>query len=57
VTHTHQLPTDIVTYNFAHLTIQEFLCAVYLSTLSSQHQQRIMSEHFDDYPNVFICVA
>jgi len=54
VTHTHQLPTDTITYNFAHLTIQEFLCAVYLSTLSSQDQQCIMNEHFDDYPNVFI---
>ena len=35
-THTYQLPTDINTYNFAHLTIQEFLCAVYISLLSPQ---------------------
>jgi len=48
------VPVDMITYNFAHLTIQEFLCSVYMSTLSSQEQQRIMSEHFDDYPNVFI---
>ena len=54
VTHTHQLPTDTITYNFAHLTIQEFLCAVYISTLSDQEQQRILSEHFEDFPNVFI---
>jgi len=54
VTHTHQLPTDIITYNFSHLTIQEFLCAVYISTLSDQDQQCILSENFDDYPNVFI---
>ena len=26
---THRLPTDTITYNFSHLTIQEFLCAVY----------------------------
>ena len=54
VTHTHQLPTDTITYNFAHLTIQEFLCALYMSTLSDQEQQRILSEHFDDFPNVLI---
>ena len=54
VTHTHQLPTDTITYNFAHLTIQEFLCALYMSTLSDQEQQRILSEHFEDFPNVFI---
>ena len=54
VTHTHQLPTDTITYNFAHLTIQEFLCALYMSTLSDQEQQRILGKHFDDFPNVFI---
>ncbi|XP_065887218.1 protein NLRC3-like isoform X2 [Dysidea avara] len=48
------IPVDTITYNFAHLTIQEFLCAVYMSTLSDQEQQRILSEHFDDYPNVLI---
>ncbi|XP_065901022.1 NACHT, LRR and PYD domains-containing protein 3-like isoform X2 [Dysidea avara] len=53
-THTHQLPIDTITYNFVHLTIQEFLCALYLSTLSDQKQQHMLSEHFDDYPNVFI---
>jgi len=53
-TPTHSVPVDNLTYNFAHLTIQEFLCAVYMSMLSSEEQQRIMSEHFDDYPNVFV---
>jgi len=53
-THTHQLPTDIITYNFLHLTIQEFLCAVYISTLSLEEQQRLLSRYFRDYPNVFI---
>jgi len=53
-THTHQLPTDTITYNFSHLTIQEFLCAVYISTLSQEEQQYLLSEHFDNYPNVFI---
>ena len=53
-THTHQLPTDTVTYNFSHFTIQEFLCAVYISTLSQEEQQRLLNEHFSDYSNVFI---
>ena len=48
------IPVDTIMYNFAHLTIQEFLCAVYMSTLSDQEQQCILSEHFEDYPNVFV---
>ena len=56
-THTHQLPIDIVTYNFLHLTVQEFLCSLYLSTLSQQEQLNFLREHFSDYPNVmmFFC--
>ncbi|XP_065898508.1 protein NLRC3-like isoform X2 [Dysidea avara] len=50
----HQLPTDTITYNFSHLTIQEFLSAVYISTLSQEEQQRLLSEYFGYYPNVFI---
>ena len=53
-THTHQLPIDTITYNFSHLTIQEFLCAVYISTLSQEKQLHLLSEHFNDYPNVFM---
>jgi len=54
-THTHQVPTDTVTYNFSHLTIQEFLCAVHISTLLSQEeQQHLMKTHLSEYPNVFI---
>ena len=52
-TPTHDLPVDTVTYNFSHLTIQEFLCAFYISTLSEQEQQRLLSKHFDDFPNLF----
>ena len=57
VTHTHQLPIDIVTYNFLHLTVQEFLCSLYMSTLSQQEQLNLLSEHFSEYPNVvmFLC--
>ena len=52
-----QLSTDINTYNFNHLTIQEFLCAVYISSLTQQEQLCLLREHFDDYPNVFIFVC
>ena len=50
---THELLTDINTYSFNHLTIQEFLCAVYISLLSQQEQLRLLREHFHEYPNVF----
>ena len=35
---THELLTDINTYSFNHLTIQEFLCAVYISLQSKKEQ-------------------
>ena len=56
-THTYQLIRDTVTYNFLHLTVQEFLCSLYMSTLSQQEQLKLLSEHFSDYPNVmmFLC--
>ena len=53
-THTRQLPTSTITYTFSHLTIQEFLCAVYISLLSQEEQQHLLSKHFSNYPNVFI---
>jgi len=53
-THTHVLPTDTITYSFSHLTIQEFLCAFYISKFSKEEQQRLLNKHFSDYPNVFI---
>ena len=58
VTETHQLSIDINTYNFNHLTIQEFLCAVHISlVLSQQEQLCLLREHFHDYPNVFTFVC
>ena len=56
-THTHQLLTDINTYSFNHLTIQEFLCAIYISLQSQQEQLHLLKEHFDQYPNVFTFVC
>ena len=52
-TPTHGLLTDINTYSFNHLTIQEFLCAVYISLQSQQEQLRLLKEHFDEYPKCF----
>ena len=54
---THQLPIDTITYNFAHLTIQEFLCAIYISTLSQEEQQHLLNNYFNVYRNVFVFVS
>ena len=56
-TPTHELLTDINTYSFNHLTIQEFLCAVYISLQSQQEQLHLLREHFHEYPNVFTFVC
>ena len=56
-TQTHQLLTDINTYSFNHLTIQEYFCAVYISLQPQQEQLRLLREHFHEYPNVFIFVC
>ena len=56
-TPTHELLTDINTYSFHHLTIQEFLCAVYISLLSQIEQLRLLRWHFQEYPNVFTFVC
>ena len=50
----YQLTEDCVTYNFTHLTVQEFLCAVYMLTLSQEEQCHLLKEYFDDYPNIMI---
>ena len=50
----HQLTGDCVTYNFIHLTVQEFLCAVYMLTLSEEEQYHLLNEYFNDYPNIMI---
>ena len=56
-TQTHQLVTDINTYSFNHLTIQEYFCAVYISLQSQQEQLHLLREHFHEYPNVFTYVC
>ena len=49
----HQLRTDINTYSFSHLSIQEYLSAIYISLQSRQEQLRLLREHFHEYPNIF----
>ena len=56
-THTHQFPTDIKTYSFTHLTMQEFLCAVYVSLQSQQEQLHLLKKHLQEYPNIFTFVC
>ena len=56
-TPTHDLFTDINTYSFNHLTIQEFLCAVYISLQSQQEQLHLLRENLNVHPNVFIFVC
>ena len=55
-TQTHQLPTDVNVYSFHHLSIQEFLCAVYISIQSQQECINLLNKHFHEYPNVFTFV-
>ena len=56
-TQTHQLLTDINTYSFNHLSIQEYFCAVYISLQSQQEQLHLLRKHFREYPNVFTYVC
>ena len=43
---------DSITYNFTHLTVQEFLCAVYMLTLTQKEQYHLLKEYFELYPNI-----
>ena len=50
----HTYPTSTSTYNFAHLTIQEFFAAIHILTLSQEEGLHLIKEYFSDYPLVFI---
>ena len=50
----HHFAGGQITFNFIHLTVQEFLCAVYMLTLSQEEQYYLLKEYFDDYPNIMI---
>ena len=53
-THIHEVPSDTSSYNFSHLSIQEFLSSLYISLLPQQEQLDLINEHFHDFPNIFI---
>ena len=53
-THLHEVPTDTSCYSFLHLSIQEFLCALYISLLPQEEQLRLMNTNFNHFSNVFI---
>ncbi|XP_065908363.1 NACHT, LRR and PYD domains-containing protein 3-like isoform X3 [Dysidea avara] len=49
----YQLTRDSVTYNFVHLTVQEFLCALYICVaLSQEEQYHILQKNFNILPNI-----
>jgi len=52
VVNTDQLPTDSVTFSFAHFTIQTFMCALYLATLPHEEQEQLLNGNFCYYLNV-----
>ena len=43
-----------ITYNFIHLTVQEFLCAVYMLSLNEKHCRYLIEEYFNVFPNIMI---
>ncbi|XP_065907052.1 NACHT, LRR and PYD domains-containing protein 12-like isoform X2 [Dysidea avara] len=49
------LTSQSKTYNFMHLSMQEFLCALYIvMTFSLEDQYQLIQRHFDDHPNIMI---
>ena len=51
----HTYATSTSTYNFTHLTIQEFFAAIHISTSYSQEEGLdLLEKCFSDFPHVFI---
>ena len=50
----HHFAGGEMTYNFIHLTVQEFLCAVYMLTLSPAEKYHLLKEYFNSYPNIML---
>lgn len=48
----YDLTEDCVMYNFIHLSMQEFLCAVFMLTLPQEEQHHLLQDYFDIYPNI-----
>jgi len=53
-----QLTKSVNTYNFSHLTVQEFFCSLYIMmTMSPEEQCCFMQEHFDSLLNVMLLLC
>ena len=56
-TYIHEVAAkDSCVYNFVHFNIQEFLCALYIATLSAEEQLQIYKkhQHHSSYHNVIV---
>ena len=45
--------SDDVVYNFNHLSIQEYLCGLYISLLPEDEQVQLFEEYFSDFPHMW----
>ena len=54
IANTDQLPTDHVTFSFAHITLQDFMCALYITTQQHSEQDSLFIEGFHEYSNVSV---
>ena len=54
VVNTDKLPTDNVTFSFAHFTVQDFMCALYITTLPQEKQKQLLREHYNNFSNVVV---
>jgi len=55
---THYFPRKYKLFNFTHLSVQEFLCALHLTlTLSKEEQSRVLQTHFVELPNITILLC
>ena len=52
-THIQLLPKNTFVYNFIHLTVQEFFCALHIALLPTTQQYELVHEHFTHFPNMF----
>jgi len=50
----HHFAGSQKTFNFIHLTVQEFLCAVYMLTLSEVEQYHLLQDYYNSYPDIMI---
>jgi len=55
---THCFPRKPRVFNFTHLSVQEFLCALHLTlTQPKEEQSRVLQTHFVKLPNIMILLC